>query len=226
MSARMTPFRFPVRSGAFGESLGELPKSVKAVLGQGFKLFHTIPAEAARALLDAGGQSIAGRDVDVAALARRLGIPEDDVAQALSATGMLIIAIAAENITPEEFVENAIKANVIEESDRSLVLTIANTVASGREQIKAGLDRETVATRVLPSFSMFESAVEIRLGFKDDRLFALVPVAVAFLDTDATHSQMWFQMSRAQVENLAKEVQDLLRRMEQAEKLIERMKLT
>jgi len=222
----MPGFRLPLRSaGRFGPSLVDLPGSIKSAIGHGFKLFEHIPEQTSSALIEAAIQGLIGRDVDVPVLARRLDLPEGDVGDAVSALAMVLIAVAGENISPDSFVEDAISAGLFPESDRALVSRIATTVSTSREDIKIRLDRENITRGVLPSLTKFQSEVELRLGFKEDRVWALVPVAVAYLDTDATHVELWFQMSKAQVESLAKDLQDLLRRMEQAEKLTESIKL-
>lgn len=222
----MPGFRLPFRmSDAMGESLAELPEAVKSVIKRGFKVHGRISEETLRALIEAAGQGLAGRDVDATALARQFGLEATDVGEMLGATSIMLIAVAAENVSVDSFVNDAINAGIVDEADRVLVTQVANMVATDRGEIKTRLDREAVASRVLPALSSFQSSVEIRLAFKDDRLSLLVPVAVAHIDTDTTHVELWFQMSRAQVEKLADDLQQLLKRIAEAEKLIQQIKV-
>jgi hypothetical protein len=222
----MPGFRLPFRSAeSLGASLADLPTPVKSAIGRGFKTFERIGEATSLALVEAASHGLAGRDVDVRTLARRFSMTEEDVGEALTALAIMLIAVAAENVSPEAFVSDAIEAQLIPSSDRAVITKIANTVQTSREEIKSRLDRELIAARVLPSLAGFRSAIEIRLAFKEDRIATLVPVVVAYLETDATHAEVWFQMSKGQAEDLARDLREVVKRLEEAEKLIQKVKI-
>jgi hypothetical protein len=71
----------------------------------------------------------------------------------------------------------------------------------------------------LPSLVDFETAVDVRLRFEKGQIKAGVPVVLVHIDTDATHEELWFQMTKAQAERLCTSLNDLLKDLEKAERV-------
>ena len=224
----MPTFRFPlsVGSGGFSETVASMPPPVKSALGRGFKVLQTLSQESLQLLIRSAQENITkGRDADVSALAVRCGLQEAEVADALSAASFLIIGLALENVAIDAFIANGIQAGLFTRTEAGAISRAAESLSAKREEIKASVDQEEVANRILPSLAAFEFAVEMRIDFQDDRVSSVVPVAVAYLDTDATHMEVWFQMSKSQVERLYDDLKSLVKKMADAEAIIKRMKL-
>ena len=80
------------------------------------------------------------------------------------------------------------------------------------------MSRRSLVNAVLPSFDGFESVLDVRIGEGEQKGVA-VPVAIAFLDTDARDEQLWFQLTKEDVQELI-ELNALLKRFEAADELV------
>jgi len=76
-----------------------------------------------------------------------------------------------------------------------------------------------LAAQTLPSLDTFDISVDLRLRFKDEQIQDAVSVAVVHLDTDATNRELWFQMTRGDVELVIEKLNSTLKQMDTAEKL-------
>jgi len=213
--------------GSFQESLDTMPAQIKSLLGRGFKVLRSLPAESVRSLAREARESI-GRtqEFDVSTIAKRLGLGDNEVADALSAAAFLTVVVVLEDVDVDSFIEDSIRAGVLAQGESVAIKALAQELVGNRDQLKTRIEQQDIANRVLPSFLAFDTTLEIRLDFKDDRVSSLVPVAIVHLDTDASHMEVWFQMSKDQVERLSSDLQALLKKIEQAETLIKGMKVS
>lgn len=215
----MGSFSFPVSSSiALAESFSDMPQSMKAFLKTGFLVLSRITQDKFSALAAIALQAAQSRyRVEVEDAAKQLGINADDMGTLLPALSFLTAFVSNRTEKPEQLIAAAIEANVIPDSARQVVSNFSQVLAAQRETLRHEFERSRLANRVLPSMMAFEVAVDVRLHPKQD---LAVPVAVAHIDTDVAHTELWFQMQKADVEQLIDTLQKTSRQMSEAEKLI------
>jgi hypothetical protein len=59
----------------------------------------------------------------------------------------------------------------------------------------------------------------LKFGFNDRQIENAVPVALVHLDTDVSNRELWFQMTRGDVEAVIERLTRVLQQMDVAEKL-------
>ena len=215
----MGSFRFPVPSSiALVESFGDMPQSMRTYLKTGFLVLSRVSEDKFPVLANIAVRAAqAPYRVEIDEAAKQLGINTDDMGSLLPAISFLTTFVSSRSEGPDQLVSAAVEANVIPEASRQVVLRFSQALAMQREGLRHDLQKARLANQVLPSMIDFEIVVDIRLHPSKSELN--VPVAIAHLDTDAAHTEVWFQMQKGDVERLIDTLQKIARQMAEAEKL-------
>lgn len=203
--------------------LADLPPDLKRFLVVGFTTLGKLSPASQQEFIGFAAKSLeAGYGLSPSGLASKHDLQEQEVAAGLTAATVTLLAFSQSDIIVDDFIEEAISAKLITEDARESVRTLAKRVEADRGAMKAVLQRSKIARELLPSLTDFETTIDVRLGFEKGRINATVPVVLAHIDTDSQNEEIWFQMTKAQVEKTIADLQDLLRRLEEAEKLAPR----
>jgi hypothetical protein len=209
---------FPSR-GTAQEVFADMPGEIRRYIRDGFGVLSKLPEqkfeEIRRVTLDAVE---AGGSVGEADLAARLDISRTDARSLLAATSLFATFILSRDEKLVQLVASAVEAKLIGPDDAPVALVFYEAVERDRAKLKEAVERSRFSSSVLPSLLEFEATVDLRLGFDKGRLDFATPIALVHLDTDAQGQEVWLQLTKRQVERVAKELQDVLRKMEEAEK--------
>lgn len=140
-------------------------------------------------------------------------------AEQLAATYSVTIGLLSESGASPEDLVSAAKGALFAPEQEATAKSIAEAICASREEIKAGIERALLANGVLPSLRDFEIAVDARVEVVDGKLKTLVPIAIAHVDTDAAHVELWVQLSKGDVEDIIKKLSQCLEDMKLAETL-------
>ena len=216
--------RFPLLPSQLLERLTEIPKAAKDHLKQGFTtLAQLSPQERHDTLalvvdiISTPSESLQESLVD--RLSSRLKISKEQASKLYAAAALSSALNSLQQDTPpEQLVQSAIQAGIIETANEDIALTLFQALAQDRGPLNQVFQRSALADKLLPSLSDWETTVDVRLAFnKDNKVRFTVPVILLYLRTDARDQRLWFQATKPQLEQLIKDLQDTLRRAEQAE---------
>src|ERR1700728_1925037 len=207
------------------EVLSDLPSGFKTFLRKGFALLAGLSSrekitDVVDVVLEEESPGRISHSVakDISA---RLGIPTDDVSALFAtATFCITILIQQKTLTADEFIATAGQMGIISEKDQVPLLPFIDFIAESRSVVSEAADKNQLAARLLPSLTRFSTMIDIRPSFGDDEekggKFS-VPVVFARIETDSTEDDVWFQMSKKQLQRLINDLQAALRRVEIAE---------
>lgn len=205
------------------EILSQMPQSAKAIVQNGFSVVARLPEPAHSVLLQSVLESAGQRGTaNEKHLAKTLNISVDEATSAVAALGLLSALTSTGDQTPENVFQAMIDAGIISDSMKPAAQRLLPKIAQLKPSVAKAVTRQRLTDAVLPSFDDFDAEVDIRIGGKEHAGLA-VPVAVAFLDTDARDQRLWFQLTKQDVEGLIEELNDLLKRFKEAEELIARL---
>ena len=199
--------------------IGERPRSI---LRHGSEVLGGVDPGKIKALLSAARPTFYTdtpnyRQMDE--IASVAGVSGDDVAPLLSLVGLIANAVAERKETPEQFIQEAKAANLVESHGETNALTLARLVAGDREEIRRDLESANIVSENLPSLAYFEATVDLRLDFSKDGVRNAIPVAILHIDTDASNRELWFQASLSQAVRMKQELEETIRRLQIAESM-------
>ncbi len=205
--------------GTVQEVFADMPTGLKDYVRDGFAVLSKLPQqkfdEIRRATLDAveaGGSVVEG------GLSARLDIDKADVRSLLAATSLFATFLLGRDEKLPQLVAAAVEAKLIRPEDSPAALLFYEAIERDRPTLKETIQRSRYSSSVLPSLLEFETTIDIRLGFEKGRVDFVTPIALVHLDTDSEGQEVWLQLTKKQVERVVNELQDALRKMEEAEK--------
>ncbi len=205
------------------EMLPPIPERAKPFVREGFRILGEF-SDAQQDVLSSASEILtdplsALREDD---LALKLSIEQEEVRPLVSSLRMITSVLSSSEVTAEELLDFLEKEEVIvDESQKNTVLAVAKEIERNRGALRQGIDKSRLGSEILPSLDEFEITVDIRLGFEKEEVTLAVPVALMHLATDVPHEDIWFQMTKSHVERLVEDLQEILLRMNSAEKLAE-----
>lgn len=222
----MATFRIPISSGSIRDAFSDIPSQGRLYFRGGFSILSKVAKERWDSLLLAAVESFnEGYGPDTTKLSSLVGLSEEDTRTALGTLGMVSAVMSSRKEAATEFVDVAISTGILDEGLRVQILDLVNAVSTKRDELRKVLERSSLAKEVLPSINEFDVAVDVRLSFSQNGPIEFgVPVAVVHLDTDAYKHEIWFQMTKRQVQRMVDDLQEALRRMDETQKWLDRSK--
>jgi hypothetical protein len=218
-------FTFRVRTGEdLDVVFRDIPPEVKIFLKRGFTLLTTIPQEKYSDLIATAAANLDASHLApklTAEIASSLSITGTDAVALLALASLIVSVLAQRQDTPEDFVEAARKAGILEPGAVQASLGFARLVQTDRGPLALTIERARIGVAVLPSFQQLTTTTDVRLGFKKGRSDLAVPVVIAALATDSTKN-LWFQLTKGQLEQLIARLQEAKGELEAAERWIQR----
>jgi hypothetical protein len=201
--------------------ISDIPTGLQRSARAGFALASSIPEDIRARVIELFVSSMArglSASVDIEEIAKIAHLDNADAAELLLAVAAAFTILSQSETTPEEFAQRA-SGTLFAESEASTARSIAREMTKQRAGLPQIFRRGQLANATLPSMRGFHSSVDLRLGFKEDKLEAGVPVALIHISTDGT-PEIWFQMTRGDVERMIKNLQRIEKRMEVAERVV------
>ncbi len=205
------------RSGrSLAETLGRLPPAFKDQAQNGFVVLAGLHPQHFAAILTSVIGALESKRAPLEYLERNLSLPPSELG-ALFAAAMLMVPILAEVGKADEFVELAVKTELLPRDLAGKIQPFIDAVVLQRSQIQRAIRRAELQTQALPSLTRMELAIDLRVAFDDDHVTDAVPVVVIYVATDADGGEIWFQASKQQMQDLKNDVDEAIRKMDIAE---------
>jgi hypothetical protein len=197
----------------------EMPTPVREFIRGGFSVVASLPVSAHPHLLRAIMKSAQeNRPASDQQLANSLNVSVEDATKATAAVGMFSAIASSRKETTEELLQGMIDSGIVSAPDKPALLLLVPAIKDIGPAIQTAISRTRLADAVLPSFEDFEVVLDIRLG-DDEGVEVYIPVAIAFLKTDANDQRLWFQLTKSDVEGLIEELNSLLKKFKKADEL-------
>lgn len=98
---------------------------------------------------------------------------------------------------------------------------VVNSVLSEKDAIDRGISYGRLAAQTLPSLSVFDLSIDVRLKFESNTAEAFAAVAVVYIGTDS-EKDLVFQMTKSDVARIIDHLNSALLRLESAENLMKK----
>jgi hypothetical protein len=210
---------FPLIPGRpLDETFSDMHPSFIRFLKPGFSVLTRIPphlyGRLTKEFVETVGPSHLRNDGKVAV---GLGVKEDEVGPLLAAVSVVGLSLSQTEETADNFVAAALKAKVINDAEKATLLAFAQGIVKDRIHLAAVLGRSQVVSEVLPTLTDFETTIDVRPVFEKGQIVGSVPIILVHMDTDASDMELWFQISKNDLQHVLESLSDSLRRVEQAE---------
>jgi len=214
----MPTFRFPTRTES-GNIYSGMPTELRSYFERGFRALAKLPSksymELARTVMNSfesrgGGSEESG-------VADRLGVSPNDAGPLLAAASSIVLSLTSSDVSPQQIIALAANEKLLGEGEKAGAVAFAAFLEGDRARLKQSLERAELSAEVLPSLDEFEMAIDLRIKYDGQKISAVIPVLIAYIDTDATGQRLWLQMSKPQVEKLIRDLQARLTEIQIAE---------
>lgn len=148
----------------------------------------------------------------------RLNITEDEAGAVLFAVAAVTGALLDIEATVEDFLQVASK--FYRPEDRAAVTYVATRVVKKRPALKDRVDKYRLASKIIPSFSTLNYAVDVRLDFKEEKVSQTTPVALISITTDVHEEQILMQANEHQIDMILAELEVVKAQLLSASKLL------
>jgi hypothetical protein len=209
-------YSIPRSERPVSDILARIPRAFKDQAEKGFVVLGDIAKQHYAEVLQAVIATLESKKPPLDDLERSLKLSKADLSS-LFAASMLTVPILGEGGNAEEFVSAAIKTGLMQENLVPKIQPFIDTIVSQRVAIGRAIRRASLPSQVFPSFSSIEVAVDLRMGFEQQKVVDAVAVAIVHIDTNTDGSEMWFQCSKHEMLQLKNEIEDAVKRIEAAE---------
>lgn len=186
---------------------------------KGFLALAKLPPEKRRTFVSGVAKnSDSLRDTDVPELAKSFEMDEDTAGGILTATTMLIALATSREGSAETLAGELIDTGLVSETSRTAALEVLEQLHRDRDQLKRSMRLGALSSQTLPSFKGLETSVDLRFEFKEGQVELVAPTVIAFLRTDHSETNSFFQLSKADVNQLIEELKGLATEISAVEK--------
>jgi hypothetical protein len=209
-------FTIPRFERPIADILARVPRAFRDQAEKGFVVLAKVSPQHYALILNAVIVTLESKKTPFESLEASLGISKNDLGH-MFAAAMLTVPILGDGGTAEEFLGQAVKTRLIEQSLVPGLEPFINTIVSERSVISKAIRRSALPAQVFPYFSDIEIAVDLRMGFDGDEVAEAVPIALVHIDTDTSASEIWFQCSKQQMMQLKNDIDAAVKKMEAAD---------
>lgn len=115
-------------------------------------------------------------------------------------------------------IQGLVAAEIMRADDAQVAGELLKALLRGTPEIQDTFRRAAMSGELLPALAEFETVVDVRLSFKEgDAVELAVPVLLVHIDTDASNRELWFQMSKKQVQKAIDDLTKALSQIQAAE---------
>ena len=194
-------------------TLTGMPPPLKEIVKRGFSSISQMTPEALDKLRPLAKEALQGPESALSGEFPSLGIDAESVRFAVAAAGFLTTLVAGGS-SVKEILDTL--PTVLEEPLAPQVVSLINTFGTETQELRSLYQKFRLSHATLPSFRKLEVSVDVRVDFQEDGTSIALPVAIAYLDTDATHQELWFQMSESQVSSLIEQLEKVRENLKRA----------
>jgi hypothetical protein len=204
--------------------IADLPDRAKAAARQGFQIAGSLSPTDRTKVLDLMFSSFerGGWSIDADLLSNEIpSLRRGDAGRLMTAVSISFALLTQNPVTTAEFVQ-AGSSDIFDANSEPTATEIADVVISRRPTLDKAMARNQLANAVLPSVAQFSVTVDLRIRFENEKAQEFVPVALVHLDTDADNTEIWCQLSRADITSIIQKLSNAAREMDLAEALLKR----
>lgn len=212
--------RFPIsKQGSIQDALADIPSGPAKYVQRGLGTLSKFTNDQARQIsnLIIEGFHKGGGHVEPKTIREEFELSEEDANDLALAMAVMVGVLSARGETAQEFVDAAVDRKFLEAAHSAQVLNVANIFISSRSDINEAIERQTLASEVLPSLQSFDLTIELRLGFENNNIKRIMPIAVVHLDTDTFQQEIWFQLTKFEMKKMIDKLKEGLDQMKLAE---------
>jgi hypothetical protein len=209
-------------TGSLEDAIKAMPTDLRSYVRSGFNILATLDPKVWGQLVTAVRATTPyPNSLELRPLEDALSIDRNRLDALVTATRVLLSIAAFRDDDLDEIIRASAAAKVLDASGGPAVRSFLENAISDRRSLRRDLQSTTLQHSILPTLIAFDVAVDLRLGFEENtsQLAVAAPVAVVHIDTDTSEKEVWFQMSRAQLESLHDRLTTVLSRLKIAEGL-------
>ncbi len=201
--------------------IAEFPARGLAMARQGFAiagaLSETQKAKAVDFVLDRFRKG--GGQFDSGDLPAEIDLPQRDRVRLTAALSIAIGLLTDTEVSAAEFVDVA-RGKLFDPVHEGSTQAIATAIIAQRQGLNESVGRRRLAISVLPYLTEFEVTVDVRFRFEDNKPTESVSLAIVHIDTDSTNQEIWFQLTRSDIESIQRKLTRALEQMAVSEALV------
>ena len=198
-----------------------MPANVREVMKSGFSHLGTLPRES---LAIIAGQVIAWLDPsepapEIGTLARECNVDVSamDAIQAAVTFEVSLLFNPKHQVSLPTFISKATTSVILDRNDASAVQAFSEThLQPLGAALSDALARAGSSLQHVPSFDRLETTIDLRVAAVDGHRVVTVPVVIATLRTDVNDRELLFQMTRRDVVELMKQLEEIAERLTQS----------
>jgi hypothetical protein len=204
--------KVPPGSG-LSSTLADMPPPLKEFLKRGFSSISQMTPEALDKLRPLAKEAIQGPESVLSGEFPSLGVDTERARVAVAAAAFLATLIGWGS--PAKEILDGLPT-VLEQPLAPQVISLISTFETESQELHSLHQKYRLSKATLPSFSKLDVSVDVRIDFQKDGTSVTLPVAVAYLDTDAAHQDLWFQMTESQVSSLIEQLEKVRENLKRA----------
>src|ERR1700730_6819614 len=197
------------------------PEQVKAQLTLGLKLLSKLTDEQVSDLLEVVKESLVSTvAVSETEISSRFGMSSEEALALLTTSNVIAVTLSTREDTVEQFISAITKIGLITEGETAGPARFAKAAIRNKDSFNESLERSSLSSESLPVMTEFEATVDIRPSFEKEsnRIGFAVPVLVVHIDTDKYGQQIWFQLTRRQLEKMIEGLKTALVQIDEGER--------
>jgi len=196
-----------------------MPAHLRAQVTAGFRAFAKLSIEKQTLVAQQIIEKLnTDRETDVEDFASTSGLPIDETVPILPTATLLLALISSRSDSTDEMLSSFKEIGFLDTGTEEGAARLLDYLVSRRNDIKRSMRISEIEDELIPSFSALHTSVEVRLKFRDDKVVASVPVALAHLHTDKKGTEIYFQFTRADVRSLIRQLETLSKKLAVAER--------
>ena len=123
---------------------------------------------------------------------------------------MMVSTLVESGVAVDDFASAGVESGTLAEADVAGVTRFGEVIVGSRAELQEQRDVAQLQDAVLPTLMKFELALDARVQVSEETVIRVVPVALAYVDTDAENQVIWFQMDEATVRDLRDRLTSML----------------
>jgi hypothetical protein len=196
------------------------PEQVKAQLTLGLKLLSKLSDEQISDLLEIVKESLVSTvAVSETEISSQLGMSSEEALALLTTSNVIAVTLSTRDDSVEQFISAITKIGLISEKESEGPARFAKAAIQNKDSFNESLERSSLSAESLPVMTEFEATVDLRPSFEREtnQIGFVVPVLVMHIDTDKYGQEIWFQLTRRQLEKMIEGLKTALAQIDAAE---------
>lgn len=194
-------------------TLAGMPAPLKEIVKRGFASITQMTPEALDKLRRVAKEALQEPEPALSGGFPSLGVDAESARVAVAAAGFLATLVAGDSAVKEIL---AALPTALAEPLSPQVISLINTFGTESQELRSLYQKYRLSKATLPSFGKLDVSVDVRVDFQDDGTSVTLPVAIAYLDTDAADQELWFQMTESQVSSLIEQLEKVRENLKRA----------